>query len=140
MENTIENAKKFMAGEDIKTLGLARTMVAYAEYIEINKPAASIRPATVSEEEIRLEVFKRYLLFDPTNESGDKIVDAFREGARWALSKQTSIVLPEKMVKSRTDTQNVTIMVKPWNACIESIKHLNPTARFVSGGDKTESI
>jgi hypothetical protein len=124
MENTIENAAAYArnAPRDEMTESI---MVRYASDVLY---AATLRPATVSEEEIKerlleLESFCKDNGYRPAYI--EQAVLSFSEGIEWALGRQTRIVLPSYRVTRDIESSAV-------NRCLDKIKQLNPSATFVT--------
>jgi len=118
MENTIENARLFCKSEDIKTLGLARSMVAYASQFQA-------APARIVGEEIESAATeyaeKVASKWDGTVQYA---ITDFIAGANFALSRQTAIVLPDEKATRGLMFSDYWLSIG-WNACIEQFKTLN---------------
>jgi hypothetical protein len=92
---------------------------------------------------LRKSEIKRITVIQELGKANDTITELIRQTASLRpapiseeseQSKPSRIVLPEKRGGNDPDYGQ-----REWNWCIEKTKELNPTARFVSGGDKTEA-
>ncbi len=90
--------------------------------------SASLRPATVSEDEIqkKTEEYHAECLNAMHEEQAILLMESHEHGIRWALGRQTRIVLPSYRVTRDIESSAV-------NRCLDEIKQLNPSATFVTG-------
>ncbi len=130
MENTRQNALNFLfnADDEIKMSYIHHPMLSeewdiFADHM-VNY-VAYLRPATVSEED--KSMILSLIVYFQIEDEGSIAEPAIKWLQSLLKREQTRIVLPDEF-----HSNPVSPYRDGWNACIESIRSLNPSATFVT--------